>query len=260
MKDFYKDRPEFPVGQITARIDGAYHHFFANYRESSGIKHNLSKGEIRENPVRDFFGSLLPRGLSVASGEIIDSRGGISPQSDLIIYRASDGIPILDMQPTILQIESVMCVTEVKSVINIDEYEDCLRKAQKLFALRPFDKKLQQYRRGRDPGPEDCRIFISIFAYASNTKSGLGEEAERYMECAQRLGIDPSIIDRIYILGKGVINPADKRYASDTDDRKIGLFYYYSNLLQFAMREANRRKEVPHVYYFGRMSEGWKRF
>ncbi len=259
MKDYYKDRPELPVKQLTARIEGAYHRFFAHFSESSGINHSLSKGEVRENPVRDFFESLLPRRFSVSSGEIIDSRGGISPQSDLIIYRTLDGIPILNMQPTILQVESVMCVTEVKSVINISEYEDCLIKAKKLFKLRPFDTELQKYQRGRDPGPEDCRIFISIFAYSSNTKSGLDEEAKRYLECAKKLDIDPGIVDRIYILGKGVINPADGRYAADTNERRIGLFYYYSNLLQFAMRESTRRNEVPYLYYFGRMSEGWKR-
>ncbi len=259
MKDYYKDRPELPVEQITARIDGAFHRFFAGFHESAGITHSLSKGEVRENPVRDFFESLLPKRFSVASGEIIDSRGGVSPQSDLIVYRASDGIPILNAQPTILQIESVMCVTEVKSVINTEEYEDCLKKAKKLFELRPFDKKLQGYERGRDPDSEDCRIFISIFAYSSNTKSGLDEEAKRYIKCARKLNINPAIVDRIYILGKGVINPADGRYAADTDARKIGLFYYYSNLLQFALRESNRRKEVPYVYYHGRMSEGWKR-
>lgn len=259
MKEYYKDRSELPVPQITARIDGAYHRFFAGLYESAGIQHSLSKGEVRENPVRDFFETLLPRRLSVASGEIIDSKGSVSPQSDLIVYRASDGIPILDAQPTILQVESVMCVTEVKSVINTGEYEDCLKKAKKLFELRPFGNGLQMYERGRDPGPEDCRIFISIFAYGSNTKSGLDEEAKRYMECARRLDIDPAIVDRIYILGKGVINPADGRYAADTEERKIGLFYYYSNLLQFAMRESNRRKEVPYVYYFGRMSEGWRK-
>ncbi len=152
-----------------------------------------------------------------------------------------------------------MCVTEVKSVISTSEYEDCLRKAKRLLDLRPFGKQIQMYERGRDPGPEDCRIFISIFAYSSNTKSGLDEEAKRYMECARKLDIDPSIVDRIYILGKGVINPADRRYASDTEERKIGLFYYYSNMLQFAMRESSRRKEVPYVHYFGRMSEGWKK-
>ena len=259
MKDYYKDRSEQPVDQITARIEGAYFKFFASFYESAGIQHSLSKGEVRENPVRDFFDSLLPTRFSVTADEIIDSRGRISPQSDLIVYRASDGIPVLNMQPTILQVESVMCVTEVKSEINISEYKDCLAKATKLFKLRPFDTPLQKYERGRDPGAEDCRIFISIFAYGSNTKGGLKEETERYLQCAKDLGVDPSIIDRIYILDKGVINPADGRYAEDTYDRKIGLFYYYSNMLQFAMRESNRRKEVPYVYYFGRMSEGWKK-
>jgi hypothetical protein len=259
MKNYYKNRPQDPVKQITSRIDGAYHRFFASFIETGEISHALSKGEIRENPVREFFDSLLPEMFSVSSGEVIDCRGGVSPQSDLIVFRSSDGIPILNVEPTILQVESVMCITEVKSKISKAEYRDCLKKAKKIFQLRPFDKELQIGERGRQPSSEDCRIFNSIFAYSSDTRCSLNDEAKRYMDCAEELGIDPSIIDRIYILGKGVINPSQGRCAVDTDDRKLGLFYYYSNLLQFAMRESSRRKEVPYVYYFGRMSEGWQK-
>ncbi len=178
----------------------------------------------------------------------------------MIIYRAIDGIPVLDQQPTLLQAESVMCITEVKSEINIEQYKDCLLKAKKTFQLMPFDRKLQKAERGRDPGSEECRYFISIFAYGTNIKGDLKAERDRFLVCAEELKIDPGLVDRIYILGKGIINPAEGRFAADTEERKIGLFYFYSNLLQFATREAKRRKEVPYLAYFGKMSEGWKNF
>ena len=260
MRDYYRSRSDTPAKQISARIDGAYHEFLAGHASSRALNHALSKGEQRENPIRDFFHELLPRRFSVSSGEIFDSLGNVSPQSDLIIYRTIDGIPVLDRQPTLLQAESVMCVTEVKSEINLDEYRDCLQKALKLQKLRPFGNKPQSAERGRDPGPEECRYFVSIFAYGTNIKGSLKDEVDRYYSCAEELKIDPGIVDRIYILGKGIINPAEKRFAEDTEDRKIGLFYFYSNLLQFATREAKRRKEVPYLAYFGRMSQGWKYF
>lgn len=260
MRDYFKSRPDLPSPQISARIEAAYHQFLAAYSSTGALRHSLSKGEQRENPIRDFFQELLPRRFSVSSGEVFDSSGNVSPQSDMIIYRTIDGIPILDQQPTLIQAESAMCITEVKSKINTGEYEDCLLKAKKIFQLRPFFRKLQQAERGRDPGPEECRYFISIFAYASDIKGDLKAERDRFVARANELKIDPSLIDRIYILGKGIINPAKDRFAADTEERKIGLFYFYSNLLQFATREAKRRKEVPYLSYFGKMSAGWSKF
>ena len=260
MRDYYKSRSDLPSPQISARIEGAYLQFLAGYSSTGAFRHSLSKGEQRENPIRDFFNELLPRRFSVSSGEIFDSSGNVSPQSDMIIYRTIDGIPVLDQQPTLLQAESVMCITEVKSEINTEQYKDCLLKAKRIFQLKPFDRKLQQAKRGRDPGPEECRYFISIFAYGTDIKGDLKAERDRFLTCAKELRIDPGCVDRIYILGKGIINPAEGRFAADTEERKIGLFYFYSNLLQFATREAKRRKEVPYLAYFGRMSEGWTKF
>jgi hypothetical protein len=133
-------------------------------------------------------------------------------------------------------------------------------KAKKIFQLKPFGRKLQQAERGRDPSPEECRYFISIFAYETDIKGDLKAEHDRFLKCAKELRIDPGCVDRIYILGKGIINPAERMFAADTDEQKIGLFYFYSNLLQFATREAKRRKEVPYLDYFGKMTKGWNKF
>lgn len=259
MKDYYKFRKVAPADAIAQRIEGAHNHFLGSYIEASGTKHAGSRGTQRENSIKGFFNSLLPRTLSATSGEIIDTKGSSSSQSDLIIYRTDDGIPIFREEPTILQIESIIGVAEVKSKISANEYKDCIKKMTNLHSLKPFGKNLESYDRNRQPGSENCRIFTSIFAYSSDIVGGLSDEYKRFERAADELNFDVRNVDRIYILGKGVINPADKRYAEDTSDRKIGLFYYYSNFLQFAMREVERRKEVPYLLYFGRMSEGWKK-
>lgn len=101
MKDYYKSRAEGPIRQIASRMDGAYHRFLAGFHETGDVTHRASKGQARESPVVDFFESLLPQTFGVTSGEVIDFEGNVSPQSDLIIYRKSDGIPVLKDRPTI---------------------------------------------------------------------------------------------------------------------------------------------------------------
>lgn len=259
MKDYYKSRSHYPIEQISQRMEGAYHKFFAGHAESSGLKHALSKGESREGPVKEFFESLLPAKFAVSSGEVIDAESTVSAQSDLLIYRSEDGIPILKEEPTILPVEAVMSMIEVKSVITTDQYKDCLRKAQKFYALKPFGKTFQRGERGRQPTSEDSRTFVSVFAYTSDIADGLDAEFHRFVKAAKTIGADTTIIDRIYILGKGVINPGEEKFARDTEEIRTGLFYFYSNALQFLMREVTRRREVPYLSYFGRMSQGWER-
>lgn len=258
-KDYYKNRSERPADPLLDRIEGAYHKFFSEFVASNGMQHRPSKGQIRESPVRKFLESLLPSLFSITNGEIIDFNGTTSPECDLIVYRSADGIPVLEEAPTLVQVESVMAVTEVKSQFDKGCCKDFLKKAAKLHELRPFERKLEVAERGRDPSDEDCRIFLSMFAYSSASKCSLEDEYKRLVSAAESVGVDPRLIDRVYILGKGIISPREPMVAKDSDDYKLGLFYFYSNLLQFVSREVKRRKEVPHLQYFGRMSEGWRR-
>jgi len=259
LSKYYKERPIERHEAIKQRIIGAIKNIEAIYALSSALNHNLSKGEYREKPIQDFFKELLPNKFDVSSGEVIDYKGKVSSQSDVIIYRNLDGIPILQSEPTILQIESIMSIIEVKSTINVSEYEDCLKKIKKLYTLKPFGNNIQQYERGRIPHKKDVRVFTSIFAYSSDSNMSLNDELSRYLRKANEIGIDPTLIDRIYILNKGVINPSDRVYSDETEDKRA-FFYFYSNLLQFIMRESRRRDEVPYLDYFGRMTGGWEKY
>lgn len=256
MSTYYKQRSIEAHETIKKRILGAVKNFEASFESSSVFEHNLSKGEHREKPIQTFFRDLLPNKFSVTSGEIIDYKGNTSPQSDVIIFRNSDGIPLFQTEPTIIQVESVMSIIEVKSKITAAEYKDCLIKTEKINRLKPFGKTIQQSERGRKPGSSDTRIFTSIFAYSSDMKGSLKDEYKRYLNKANELNISPLLIDRIYILNKGIINPTDNIYSEENLDKRAFL-YFYSNLLQFLQREASRRNEVPYLEYFGRMTGGW---
>ncbi len=259
MANFYKQREIKVNDSLNKRIIGAVKNFESKYTESEAFSHSLSKGEFREQPVQQFFKELLPNKFAVSSGEIIDYKGNKSPQSDVVIYRNIDGIPIFKIEPTILLVESVMSIIEVKSKINSSEYEDCLKKAEKIHKLKPFNKNIQQYERGRNPSNEEIRIFISVFAYSSDSNMSMRDEYARFIAKARELSINPCLIDRIYILNKGIINPTENKFATETNDKRA-FFYFYSNLIQFLMRESKRRKEVPYIDYFGRMTDGWEQF
>ncbi|RBQ31434.1 hypothetical protein CRU92_06585 [Arcobacter sp. FW59] len=143
-----------------------------NILKAKYLNIHCPKGNIENNQFRSSLENL-PNKFAVLSGEIIDYKGNVSPQSDLIIYRNIDGIPVFKTEPTILLAESVMGIIEVKSKINLDEYEDCLKKAEKLYKLKPFGKSIQQYERGRNPTNKEVRIFISVFAYSSDSKMSM---------------------------------------------------------------------------------------
>jgi hypothetical protein len=211
---------------IKQRIIGAVKNFEGKYTESQVFKHSLSKGEYREQPIQEFFRELLPNKFAVLSGEIIDYKGNVSPQSDLIIYRNIDGIPVFKTEPTILLAESVMGIIEVKSKINLDEYEDCLKKAEKLYKLKPFGKSIQQYERGRNPTNKEVRIFISVFAYSSDSKMSMKDEYARFIKRAEELSINPCVIDRIYTLPRYyylilTVNCSLKQFQRNTPNHKI---------------------------------------
>ena len=63
---------------LAARIEG----------RCKGGKHTYEKGMRREQVVIDFLRDLLPPRFGVARGEIIDSKGGVSRQCDMVVYDA----------------------------------------------------------------------------------------------------------------------------------------------------------------------------
>ena len=107
-------------------------------------------GEAREVPVREQLEQILPRGIAVGSGCVIDSYGNASQQIDVILYER-DICPVFCVnntpETTYYPCEGVIAVGEIKSSLNTATLEDSFAKIASVKRLRrhvvPFPGNLE---------------------------------------------------------------------------------------------------------------------
>ena len=96
-------------------------------------------GTAVERPVRDQLEQLLPRGIAVGEGFVIDSYGGTSRQQDVILYER-DICPVFSVnntpQTTYYPCEGVIAVGEVKSSLDKASLSDAFQKVASVKQLR----------------------------------------------------------------------------------------------------------------------------
>ena len=115
-------------------------------------------GSAREVPVKEKLMQLLPRGVGVGSGCVIDSYGNTSRQIDVVLYE-KEICPVFainnDAASTYYPCEGVIAVGEVKTAINSKELEDIFKKIESVKELRRFARLSPSGR----PGMEDYVAF-----------------------------------------------------------------------------------------------------
>ena len=96
-------------------------------------------GSATEQPVRDRLEQVLPRGIGVGEGFVIDSYGGTSRQQDVILYERNicpvfsiNGTP----QTTYYPCEGVIAVGEIKSSMDGDSLKDAFEKVASVLRLK----------------------------------------------------------------------------------------------------------------------------
>ena len=96
-------------------------------------------GSAMEEPVRNQLQQILPRGIAVGSGFVIDSYGGTSRQADVVLYE-QDICPVFSIngtpETTYYPCECVIAVGEVKSALNQDSLRDAFKKIASVKGLR----------------------------------------------------------------------------------------------------------------------------
>ena len=99
-------------------------------------------GSAAEQPVRDQLEQILPRGIAVGEGFVIDSYNGTSRQQDVILYER-DICPVFSInntpQTTYYPCEGVIAVGEIKSSLDQDSLKDAFEKVASV-------KQLQRYK------------------------------------------------------------------------------------------------------------------
>ena len=106
-------------------------------------------GDAMEQPVRDRLEQILPRGIGVGSGCVIDTRGGTSRQMDVVLYE-KDLCPVFCInnspETTYYPAEGVLAVGEVKSRIGKKELAESFEKLRSVKALyRAYERAAELY-------------------------------------------------------------------------------------------------------------------
>lgn len=130
-------------------------------------------GAARENPARKQLERLMPGFAQIGSGIIMDSFGGRSKQSDIVMFER-DHCPVYSIndtpEATYFPVEGVIAIGEVKSTIAKSDLFDALSKVRAAKMLKRFSQRTQQL--GLPPAA-DFRLYGASGVYA-------GIQAEEY--------------------------------------------------------------------------------
>ncbi len=129
-------KPTFDPAEFVRRIGLDLVRAFDDAREATTSE---LVGDAMEQPVRDRLEQILPRGIGVGSGCVIDTNGGTSRQMDVVLYER-DLCPVFCInnspETTYYPVEGVLVVGEVKSTIGKRELADAFDKIRSVKALQ----------------------------------------------------------------------------------------------------------------------------
>lgn len=130
--------------------------------------HPHAVGGGREISAKKKLEAVLPAGVGVGSGFVIDSYGRTSKQCDIILYEKEYAMKFIineDESNAYYNCESVIAVGEVKSVVHKKELDDALAKLSLIKELRRYN-----------PNGHDTRKYLT----SQVVTSALHGEVKKY--------------------------------------------------------------------------------
>ena len=147
----------------------------ANFNEAGFATTSGQVGSAREVPTRKKLEQLLPRGIAVGSGFVIDSFGDTSQQMDVVLYE-QDLCPVYsindDPETTYYPCEGVIAVGEIKSEMSSSKLRDAFDKIASVRRLRRYTGKVEA-------SPAQHLSSYPFRAYGSPLTAG-GVKSEEY--------------------------------------------------------------------------------
>lgn len=257
----FRDRNKRPSTTFGVGFQAALHSFAAEFINSEAVKHAQTKGESREVPVRKFFQGHLPMAFDVRKGEATDVDDNHGPSIDLMIFDRHRNFPLFEAEDgMVLPAEALLASIEVKSSLTSAETEKIFEAAQRLHQLRPFKKSVTGRRSGGARAEGEPRFFHCVFAYDSDLSKDkwLEREHDRLAKIAREKGVDTEIVQRIYVLNRGLINFSAGTGCTEAAGEGTSFMQFYMHILNFLSRENIRRDPVPYIEYAGKMGGGWR--
>lgn len=100
------------------------------------IQHNLEDGKYREYLVTKVLKKIIPAKYSITNGFIIDSENNISQEMDVIIYDKNYVPPFFDETYTVVPIEAVIAVIQVKTTLTSNTLKDSISNLNSINRLK----------------------------------------------------------------------------------------------------------------------------
>ena len=218
-------------------------------------------GGAREVPVREQLEQILPRGIAVGSGCVIDSYGNASQQIDVILYER-DICPVFCVnntpETTYYPCEGVIAVGEIKSSLATKELTNSFAKIASVKRLRryivtppadleflPSGERDVNYRYyGSKTGPaikvigafdQDNDEYSQIFSFVLSGKLELKPKTllVKFVELVNQIG-DTLSPNMVVALNEGVLYPiSEKKNELQFSAQTATEFFYCLNKTGF---------------------------
>ena len=168
----------FDARDFIARLGSA---LIREFEEAKQATTGPLIGSAIESPVRKRLEQVLPRGIAVGSGCVIDSYGACSRQQDVVLYER-DVCPVFSIndtpESTYYPCEGVLAVMEVKSSMGSAELEDSFEKVASVKHLRRYFGQDQTVHHDSSSEPEYRRYQSAQMANSIRFTSQ--EDVESY--------------------------------------------------------------------------------
>jgi hypothetical protein len=141
----------------------------------SNLKHNLTKGVLRECIVSDILSEILPSQFGIGSGIIVNGDGDQSNQTDIIIYDSRILSPFIQKYNLgLYPIESVIAAIEVKTRLSKKDIEKTNGDAQKIHRMfKPPGNVRQANKNWKEVYNINSRPLCSIISFYGRGPRGL---------------------------------------------------------------------------------------
>lgn len=168
-------------------------------------RHPSSKGSNVEHIIREFMKKYLPPNLRIGHGEVIDSYGNRSNQTDVIVV--NEYHPFLSdfVHSDVFIAEGVACGGEIKSVLTSNHLGQTLESCTRFKSLRlrvPIGTTTRA-------NPEDRKRFVEhrpyfLFAFKSDLAIETVADRVAAYHSKQQLPIEQQL-DAIFLMDRGSI-------------------------------------------------------
>jgi hypothetical protein len=243
-------------------IEAARKQLLIDHENARSFENSGIIGDERAAALADFLRSRLPEAYGVAKGEIIDCFDNRTGQIDLFIFDRLAAKPISQQRENALvPCEALYAVIEVKSTFTREEARRCLHAAARLRRLRPFKEHFVDARtHGARAQESEHRAMYVVFAYTTDLRAAewMAHEHQRLLAVAAEEKVNPSVIDRIFVADRGILNPIRSQGKLVQEDAEYLFVEFFLHLINFIDRERARRPLISWRDYALPKSKGWK--